>query len=64
MDWQRAAGQGDANVHYKTYRGAFGAPRHLRGRLGLWGLLHFRLAFASRALQVPALLPEPPKQNN
>ena len=46
----------------KTYRGAFGAPRRRRGRLGLWVLLRFRLALASRALQVHALFPEPPER--
>ena len=33
-----------------------------RGRLGLWVLLHFRLALASRALQVHVLFPEPPER--
>ena len=63
MDWQRAAGQGDAKAHSKTHRGAFGAPRRRRGRLGLWVLLRFRLALASRALQVHALFPELPERN-
>ena len=46
----------------KTHRGGFGAPRRRRGRLGLWVLLRFRLALASRALQVHALFPEPPER--
>ena len=50
MDWQRAAGQGDAKAHSKTHRGRLRAPRRRRGRLGLWVLLRFRLALASRAL--------------
>ena len=58
MDWQRAAGQGDAKAHSKTHRGAFGAPRRRRGRLGLWVLLRFRLTLAGRALQVHALFSE------
>ena len=56
------AGQGDAKAHYKTHRGAFGAPRRRRGRLGLWILLHFRLTLASRALQVHALFLELPER--
>ena len=64
VDWQRAAGQGDAKAHYKTHRGAFGAPRRHRGRLGLWDLLRFRLALANRALQVHVLFPEPPERKN
>ena len=62
MDLQCAAGQGEAQAHYKTHRGAFRAPRRRRGRLGLWVLLCFRLALANRALQVPALFPEPPER--
>ena len=64
VDWQRTAGQGDAKAHSKIHRGAFGAPRRRRGRLGLWVLLRFRLALASRALQVHALFlfPEPPER--
>ena len=42
--------------------GAFGAPRRRRGRLGLWVLLRFRLALASRALQVHVLFLEPPER--
>ena len=62
MEFQRTAGQGDAKAHYKTHRGAFGAPRRRKGRLGLRVLLRFRLALASRALQVHALFPEPPER--
>ena len=62
MDWQRAAGQGDAKAHSQTHRGAFGAPRRRRGRLGLWVLLRFRLTLASRVLQVHALFPELPER--
>ena len=62
MDVQRAAGQGDAKAHSKTHRGAFGAPRRRRVRVGLWVLLCFRLTLASRALQVHALFPEPPER--
>ena len=58
MDLQRAAGQGEAKAHYKTHRGAFGAPRRRRGRLGLWVLLRFRLTLAGRAPQVHALSSE------
>ena len=58
VDLQRAAGQGDAKAHSKT----FGAPRRHRGRLGLWVLLRFRLTLASRALRVRALFPELPKR--
>ena len=63
MDWQRAAGQCDAKAHYNTHRGAFGAPRRRKGRLGLWVLLRLRLALASRALQVHVLFPELPERN-
>ena len=37
MDWQRAAGQGDAKAHSKTHRGAFGAPRRRMGAPGAVG---------------------------
>ena len=36
--------------------------RRCRGRLGLWVLLRFHLALASRALQVHVLFPEPPER--
>ena len=46
----------------KPTGGAFGAPRRRRGRLGLWVLLRFRLALASRALRVRAFFPKPPER--
>ena len=48
LDLQRAAGRGEAKVHFKTHR----------GRLRLWVLLRFGIALAGRALQVHSLFPE------
>ena len=63
MDLQRAAGQGEAKAQQNPQPQAPPtAPGDAEGAPVGFGV-RFRIALASRALQVHALFPEPPQEN-